>query len=122
MGKIAVSCQGPSLDDPMDQRFGRAAGFIIVDPETLEYEYLDNGSSQVLAQGAGIQAAEMVAKSGAEVVVSGFVGPKAFRILEAAGIKIVHGIKEMTARQAIELLKNGDVTYADSPVRPEDGR
>ncbi len=121
MDKIAVSAQSPDLDGPMDQRFGRAAGFLIIDPETMESEYMDNGSSQVLAQGAGIQAAEMVAKSGAKAVISGFVGPKAFRILQAAGIRIVHGLKDMTPRQAVELFKNGQLEYADAPARPEDG-
>jgi len=118
--KIAVSSQGPGLDDPMDQRFGRAAGFLIVDPDSMQTEYIDNGSSQVLAQGAGIQAAETVAKSGAKVVISGFVGPKAFRILQAAGIRVVHGLQNMTVRQAVELFKKGELEYADAPARPED--
>jgi signal transduction histidine kinase len=49
--KIAVSATGKTLDSAVDPRFGRAAGFIIVDPQTLEFEYLDNGASQAMAQG-----------------------------------------------------------------------
>ncbi len=65
MVKIAVSCEEPGLDSLVDPRFGRAAGFCIVDPDTLESSFVDNGSSQAMAQGAGIQAAETVCRSGA---------------------------------------------------------
>ncbi|MEZ4549457.1 MAG: NifB/NifX family molybdenum-iron cluster-binding protein [Desulfobacterales bacterium] len=79
MDKVAVTCEAPSLDAQVDPRFGRAAGFLIVDPETMEFEYIDNGSTQVMAQGAGIQAAENVSNSGAKVLLTGYVGPKAFQ-------------------------------------------
>ena len=92
MEKIAVSCGAPDLDDLVESRFGRAAGFMIVDPETLEFEYLDNGASQAMARGAGIQAAENVARSGAKMVLTGYVGPKAFQTLQAAGVRIGQNI------------------------------
>ncbi|MBU1741057.1 MAG: DUF134 domain-containing protein, partial [Proteobacteria bacterium] len=63
MSKIAISSEGPTLDDKVDPRFGRAGGFVIVDPETMEFTYLDNGASQARAQGAGIQTAEVVARA-----------------------------------------------------------
>lgn len=40
--KIAVSAGQPSLDAPVDPRFGRCAYFIIVDPETWEFEAVEN--------------------------------------------------------------------------------
>lgn len=122
MPKIAISCEGPTLDDALDSRFGRAAGFIVVDPQTLEFEYLDNGASQTMAQGAGIQAAENVANSGAQIVLTGYVGPKAFKALEAVGIKIGQNLENMTARQAIEAFVDGNVDWARQPNRQEHGR
>ncbi|MEI3479310.1 MAG: NifB/NifX family molybdenum-iron cluster-binding protein [Bilophila sp.] len=90
--KIAVSSEGPGLDDIVDPRFGRAGGFVIIDPETMETsDYLDNGASQVMAQGAGIETAERVAGAGVDAVLSGYVGPKAFEALKAAGIKVCPG-------------------------------
>lgn len=86
--KIAVSSEGPGLESMVDPRFGRAAGFVLVDSETMDNTYLDNGASQVLAQGAGIETAQRVAEAGAEVVLSGYVGPKAFEALKAADIQI----------------------------------
>ena len=41
MTKIAVTSEGPTLDDALDPRFGRAGGFIVVDPQTLEFEYVE---------------------------------------------------------------------------------
>src|SRR4030043_252709 len=64
MTRIAVTSEGPSLDDRVDPRFGRAAGFLVVDLETMDIQYIDNGQSQVMAQGAGIKAAQLVARAG----------------------------------------------------------
>jgi predicted Fe-Mo cluster-binding NifX family protein len=117
MDKIAVSTEGPDLDARVDPRFGRAAGFLIVDPQTMAFAYVDNGVSQAMAQGAGIQAAERVAASGARVLLTGFVGPKAFQALSAAGITIGQNVDAWTVREAVERFKAGKVTLADAPNR-----
>ncbi len=110
--KIAISSEGPDLDAMLDPRFGRAAGFIVVDPQTLEFVYIDNGSGQAKAQGAGIQAAETIAGAGAVAVLSGHVGPKAFHALEAVGIKVVQNMAKITVRQAITAYASGSVTFS----------
>lgn len=122
MEKIAITSEGPTLDDAMDPRFGRAAGFIVVDPQTLEFEYVDNGASQALARGAGIQAAENVARAGAKVLLTGYVGPKAFLALEAANIKVAQNLPNMTVRQAVERYKNGEIEWAAAPNQMGHGR
>ena len=115
MEKIAVSSEGPDMDARVDPRFGRAAGFMIIDPDTMAFEYVDNGSSQVMAQGAGIQAAEIVAATGARILLTGFVGPKAFQALNAAGITIGQNVDNLTVRQAVQRFQAGDVPVADAP-------
>ncbi|MFZ2630321.1 MAG: NifB/NifX family molybdenum-iron cluster-binding protein [Desulfosalsimonadaceae bacterium] len=122
MEKIAVSCEEPGLESMVDPRFGRAAGFLIVDPDTMTFEFIDNGASQVMAQGAGIQAAENIARSGAKVLLTGYVGPKAFKGLSAAGIKICQDLENITVRQAIDLYKTGKATMAAAPNRMGHGR
>lgn len=122
MGKIAVSCEEPTLDSRVDPRFGRAAGFLIVDPDTMQFEYIDNGASQAMAQGAGIQAAETVYRSGAKVVLTGYVGPKAFQALTAAGIQVVQDVENMRVRDAIEAFKSGRLQTATAPNRMGHGR
>jgi predicted Fe-Mo cluster-binding NifX family protein len=111
MNKIAISSEGPSLEDRVDPRFGRAAGFMIVDPETLTFEYCDNGASQIRTQGAGIQAAEMVAQTGATVVLTGFVGPKAFQALAAAGIRVAQNIENVSVREAVGQFNKGALSW-----------
>lgn len=117
MEKIAISCDEPNLDTTVDPRFGRAAGFMIVDVDTMEFEYLNNGSSQVMAQGAGIQAAEIVARSGARAVLTGYVGPKAFQALSAAGIRIAQNLENIPVRKAVERYKEHKLEMATQPNR-----
>lgn len=115
MSKIAITSEGPTLSDRVDPRFGRAAGFLLVDPDTMETQYVDNGQSQVMAQGAGIQAAQRVARTGAAWVLTGYVGPKAFQVLNAAGIKVGQNLDGLTVAEAVQKFKNGAVTAAPAP-------
>jgi predicted Fe-Mo cluster-binding NifX family protein len=117
MNKIAISCNEPSLDAAVDPRFGRAAGFLVIDVDTMEFEYLNNGASQVMAQGAGIQAAEIIARSGATAVLTGYVGPKAFQALSAVGIRVAQDLENIPVRQAVERFKNGSLELATEPNR-----
>lgn len=112
---VAISSSGPTLDGMVDPRFGRAGGFIIVNIEQDTTKYIDNGASQVRSQGAGIETAERIAKEGADVVLSGFVGPKAFQALQAAGIKICQNVDGMTVGEALEKYRSGQLPFADSP-------
>ncbi len=122
MGKIAVSSEGPALEDKVDPRFGRAGGFVVLDPETMQHEYLSNGGSQVLAHGAGLQTAENLAGAGVEMVLTGFVGPKAFTALDAAGIKVVQDMDNLTIQEAIDRFKEGNLDVADRPNRQGHGK
>ena len=117
MPTIAITSESPSLDSLVDPRFGRTAGFLIVDSDTMEFEYVDNGSAQTMSQGAGIQAAENVAQSGATVILTGYVGPKAFQALSAVGIQVGQNLDNMTVRQAIERYTSGSVDFATQPNR-----
>lgn len=119
--KVAVTSEGPTLDYQVDPRFGRAGGFVIVDTETMESVYVDNGSSQARAQGAGIQAAENVANAGVQVVLTGYVGPKAFSALSAAKIRIGQDVDGMTVREAVEKFIRGEVAMADTANSQEGG-
>ena len=113
--KIAISSQGPGLESRVDARFGRAAGFVVVDLATMAVEYLDNGASQVAAHGAGIQAADRVARMGVGAVLTGVVGPKAFAALQQAGIQIFEGVQGGTVAEAVERFRAGALTPATAP-------
>lgn len=111
--KIAFSTSGDTLDSPLDTRFGRAPRFLIYDLETETFVLADNRQSLDSAQGAGIQSAETVARQGVKALVSGHCGPKAFRVLRAAGISIFTS-SAPTVRAALEAYRAGILTEAGS--------
>jgi predicted Fe-Mo cluster-binding NifX family protein len=87
--KLAFPATGSDLDGLLDGRFGRAARFLIVDPESGAFEVVENGSNAEASQGAGIQSAQTVVASGAGALVSSHCGPKAFKVLQAAKIPVL---------------------------------
>lgn len=109
--KVAISAAGAGMSSAVDPRFGRATCFIVADTDTGESTVHDNARNLNAAQGAGIQAGEAVARLGAEAVITGNVGPKAFRILEAAGIK-VYLAGGGTVAEALGRLKAGELKEA----------
>jgi len=60
-------------------------------------------------QGAGIKSAQNVVNSGAKAVVSGHLGPNAFRVLQTAGTD-VYTASGMTVSQAIQAFEQGKLT------------
>ncbi|CCK79875.1 NifB/NifX family molybdenum-iron cluster-binding protein [Desulfobacula toluolica] len=110
--KIAVTSQGDTLDAQLDPRFGRAAYIIVVDTETLEFEAFDNNENKNSFKGAGIQAAAMVSEKEAEVLLTGFCGPNAFKTLETAGVKVVN---DQSGRiiDVVQNFKQGNIVFAE---------
>ena len=111
--KIAVTSKSNNLESEIDPRFGRCSYFLIVDTDTMSFEPLSNESAMA-SGGAGIQAAQNVAKTGAEVVVTGNMGPNAFQTLSAAGIKVFIGANG-TVKEAVEKYKKGELKEAEAP-------
>ncbi len=109
--KIAFTTSGNDLNGPLDTRFGRAPKFLIYDLEAETIQVLDNLQNLNAAQGAGIQSAETVVRSGAECLVTGHCGPKAFRVLTAAKIK-VYNTEASTVAEGLELYRQGKLTEA----------
>ncbi len=106
--KVAMTVQGTSLKDSLDPRFGRAKQFLIVDTDSGEQAVRDNAVNLNAVQGAGIQAGQQVVDSGAQAVITGHVGPKAFRVLEAAGVRVFLAA-DCTAGEALERFKKNEL-------------
>ena len=111
--RIAISAQGPDLTSPVDPRFGRASHFIVYDTDSASFEVLSNTGNAAAAQGAGIQAAQMVADKSVDLVVSGNMGPKAYEALKVAGVKMV-AWSDGTVNEAIEMIQGGKYEVLDS--------
>jgi predicted Fe-Mo cluster-binding NifX family protein len=110
--KIAVTSTGPDLDSEVDPRFGRAAYILIVDSETFSFEALDNNENVNALKGAGIQAASMAGNNGAEVLLTGFCGPNAFKALRAAKVNVANNASG-TIRDAVKAYLDGKLPLAD---------
>jgi predicted Fe-Mo cluster-binding NifX family protein len=111
--KIAFSTSGETLEAPLDGRFGRAAKFILYDLDRDYFEVIDNRQNLNTSQGAGIQSAETIARSGAGCIVTGHCGPKAFRVLSAAGIA-VYNCGGATVADALKAFREGTLETMDS--------
>jgi len=110
--KIAVTSKGTDLDSQVDPRFGRAAYILIVDSETFDFEVLDNKESVNAMKGAGIQTAKMVSDRKAEVLLTGFCGPRAFQTMEAANIGVANNA-DGSVRDAVKAYLDGKLPLSD---------
>ncbi|MEE4261187.1 MAG: NifB/NifX family molybdenum-iron cluster-binding protein [Desulfobacteraceae bacterium] len=109
--RIAISSTGKNLESSLDPRFGRAAYFIILDADTMDFKAVENTQNLNLPQGAGIQAGKAVADHHVDALITGHCGPKAFKVLQSAGVKIMTGAGG-TVADAIEQFKKGELTDA----------
>ena len=104
--RVAITSQGDNLEGDVDSRFGRASKFLIVDTDTLAFKVIENTQSLDLPQGAGIQAAQNIIPHHPDTVLTGNCGPKAFKVLEAAGVNVVVGVKGKI-KEAIQAFLDG---------------
>lgn len=110
--KIAVTSTGTDLDSQVDPRFGRAAYILIVDSDSFDFEVLDNKENVNALKGAGIQAASTLSSKGAEVLLTGFCGPNAFKALNAGKIGVANDANG-TVREAVQAYLDGKLPLAD---------
>jgi len=110
--KIAVTSTGKDLGSEVDPRFGRASYLLIVDSETLDFEVIDNMENKDSFKGAGIQAAGLISKSGAKILLTGYCGPNAFKALKAAKIGVANDAKG-TIKESVEAYMDGKLPLTD---------
>ena len=108
--KIAVTAQGDNLEAEIDPRFGRSPYFIIIDPQTLDYQAHANPYRE-LSQGAGIQSAQLLAQQGVRLLLTGECGPKASQVLQASGIRVVTGVSGSVQETINKYLKEKTNEY-----------
>lgn len=105
--KICISAEAPDMTSPVDPRFGRAAHLLLFD--TVSGDLSEIAGAPGASHGAGVQAAQAVILSGARIVITGHLGPKAAEVLSAAGVS-GYECHDMTVAEAIEHLGAGKLT------------
>jgi predicted Fe-Mo cluster-binding NifX family protein len=114
MKNIAVSANGKNLEAKVGHLFGRARFFIVIDPDTMEWEAWDNLDNLSAVQGIGVLAANRLVRKNIRTVLTGSCGPKAFQELQTAGIEVFLNAKG-TVRQALANLMKGELDRASGP-------
>lgn len=109
MEKIAISASDRNLEGNVDPRFGRASYFLLINPNTMDFEAVANQENLQTAQGSGIQAAALVAHYKPAALLTGSCGPKAYHTLLATGIPVFLGVKG-SVRDAVEQFRSGKLT------------
>ncbi|ACB85986.1 NifB/NifX family molybdenum-iron cluster-binding protein [Natranaerobius thermophilus] len=108
---IAITAKGENAESPMDayldQRFGRCEYFVLYRQNDDEVEILPNRARNS-DSGAGVRAAQLIADQGVKVIITGKVGPKAMRALQASNVD-VYTEATGTVRTALEEYQQGQL-------------
>lgn len=113
--KLCITSTGMTLESAVDERFGRAPYFLIVNTETKEFHAVGN-TALTAGRGAGVVAAQILSDMGVEALLTGIVGPNAFQAMKAARIKVYEGASETdTAAVALDKFKKGMYREASGP-------
>lgn len=112
--KIAVTAKSTGPQAEVDERFGRAAYFVIYDTEADSWETVDNAQQMNAPQGAGVQAAQTMVANDVNVLLTGHCGPKAYRALSAAEIEVFNGATG-TASDAVQAYNENRLEKASGP-------
>lgn len=111
--KICITSTGIKPSSPVDFRFGRCQ-YLAISDDSKEIDCVENNGFNT-NHGAGIATAQKVIDLGADVVLTGNIGPNAMNLLKASGIKIFQ-VKGDTVEEALKLYKKKDLIEIDRPV------
>lgn len=112
--KICITAQGNTLDSHVDPRFGRCMYFIFADPDTKEFEAVQNPNIDGMG-GVGIQSGQFITQKEVKAVLTGNVGPNAFETLKAAGIDVITGVSGIV-KEVIDKYKNEELKPIQAPT------
>jgi len=109
---IGISSTGNDEGALMDLRFGRCVSFALFDTVSGTYRFIDN-KAQYAGGGAGIAAAQQMVDEGVEAVITGNMGPNAFRVMQGAGIP-VYRCGSTTLKNAVTLFEQSGLEKLDA--------
>lgn len=115
--KVCIPTEGKrGLDESVSHHFGRAPAYAIVDSDTMDCRFIDNKSEHFGGMG---KPPEIIAETGAEVVLASGMGPRAMQMLAERRIKIYCGISG-TVRESVEAFKAGKLSLATEELACKD--
>ncbi|MEF8878766.1 MAG: NifB/NifX family molybdenum-iron cluster-binding protein [Candidatus Thermoplasmatota archaeon] len=111
--KVAVTSKNNNLEADVDPRFGRCKYLIFVDTETMDMEAISNENASAMG-GAGVQTAQDVVNKKTEAVITGNIGPNAYRTLSAGDVKVFTGANG-SVKNVVKQFKNGELDETEKP-------
>ena len=105
--KICITSKGTDLGAEVDPKFGRARYFLIVDPQSMDFEAIENPNIES-AHGAGIQTAQLISGKDVGVVLTGDLGPNAQRVLRYSGIRVITNVSGKAGDALSQYRSRGD--------------
>ncbi len=104
--RIAAAVEGKELSDTIAPHIGAASHILIMDTDSVSFQVKENRIDPSLAQGSGLQTCRNVIEFGAELLITGACGPRAYRKLEASGIRVVPGAGEAAGNMIRRVIDN----------------
>lgn len=111
--RVAISCVGKDKESLLDVRFGRCEYFQIHDVESDDFIVVEN-KGLTCSGGAGIAAAQQLIDRNVDVVITGSLGPNAFKIIDKAQIK-AYNCESIRIQQVLDKFKSSEleeITFA----------
>lgn len=112
--KVAICAKNNvGLNSEVDDRFGRAEFYVIVDLETNETKIIENTAKNESA-GAGGKSVSLLNKQGADVIIVPELGPKALKAMDAFELQAFQIDDSKTVQEALNSLNAGKLSKLDS--------
>ena len=110
---IIPAVESGNFETKIHENFGRADYFALVNSENDEIEFIEN-TAAAQSSGAGVAAAQLCADQGADLVAAYHFGPKAYKALTAAGIKVLDLNKQKLIKEAYNDYQAGNLAEAEA--------
>jgi len=103
--KVCITSRAKDVNSRVDERFGRAACFAILDTETGNITWIDNDTIG-MRHGAGTGAVNLLANLGVQKILACAFGTKVAPLLNGLGIQMVMVHSQDTVGQLVKQLLN----------------
>lgn len=112
MEKYLIASSGDTLESKVSGRFGHSVYFLVVDPQSMEYDShpgVEKFEDQDIAK---------FIKPGITKIILGNIGPVAYNEVKSYGCKM-YLCRNMPVPEAIEKVMNGEIPELNGPTIKE---
>ncbi len=107
--KICVPATGEGLEVRICPVFGRAPYFVFVEVDdggNITSWNAEKNPAEYARGGAGIMASQKVVDAGCDALITISIGPKAYDVLRASGVKVYAGVEASVKDNVEKLVRN----------------